>query len=376
VANQGENSISVLLGNGDGTFQKQVQYAAGGEPQGTVAGDFNGSGKLGIATTDFYSDGTAVFLGDGDGTFQPYTLFPVANTYLSFTATGDFRGDGKLDLAVTGSSDINGVGNVYILLGNGDGTFQSPVAYPVGNAPYGIVIGDFNNDGRADVAVANLSDNTVSVLLGNGDGTFQPQLVSTVGLGPFLLTAADFNTDGNLDLAVSNTDSGSASVLLGNGDGTFQPHVDYRFGEYPFGVGAADLSGEGAADLAVVNIFSNTVSVLLNLPVISVFPNALNFGKEKVGVQSNPQTITIANPSGTPITISSVTIGGTDATDFAKTSTCPHAPSKLAAGAQCSISVTFKPKATGHQKATLNLKDSVPGSPQSIALAGTGVSEQ
>jgi hypothetical protein len=379
VANQGEGTISVLLGNGDGTFQTQKQYAAGGEPEGIFMGDFNGTGNLGLATTDFYGPTTGAILpGNGNGTFQSLVGSPPVPAYVSLTATGDFRGNGTLDLAITGSvSDT--VSNVYIELGNGDGTFQQPVAYPTGNGPAEVVVGDFNNDGKADLAVAT-DDNTVSVLLGNGDGTFQPQLVYPVGVGPFWVTTADFNADGNLDLAVVNTNCveypcppGTVSILLGNGDGTFQPHVDYRFGDYAFADAAGDLSGEGGADLAVTNYLGSTVSVLLNLPVISVFPTALNFGNETVGVKSSPQTITIANPSGTPISITGKPkISGADATDFSETTTCPLKPKILAPGAECSISVTFDPKATGARSATVSLKDSVPGSPQSIALGGTG----
>jgi hypothetical protein len=165
---------------------------------------------------------------------------------------------------------------------------------------------------------------------------------------------------------------GTVSILFGNGDGTFQPHVDYLFGSSPSGTGVADLNGDGGVDLAVTNFYSNTVSVLLNLPVISIFPNALNFGAEKVGAKSSPLTTTIGNPSGTPITISKPRITGLDATDFAETTTCPLSPHTLAAGAQCSISVTFDPKAAGSRNATLALRDSVPGSPQAITLAGTG----
>jgi hypothetical protein len=375
VVDQGSNAISVLLGNGDGTFQPRVQYAAGVEPQWIAVGDFNGDGKLDLATDDYYTSNAAVLLGNGDGTFQPFATFPSGHDP-SRVATGDFNGDGKLDLAITLYSNT-----VSILLGNGDGTFQLPVTYSVGNIAAGLVVGDFNNDGRADIAVANDEDNTVSILLSNGDGTFQSQLVYPTGNVPVSLTLADFNGDGNLDLAVANILSfdapwppGTVSLLLGNGDGTFQPRVDYLFGEFPYGPAAADLNGDGGADLALGSGFPvGAVSVLLNLPVISVFPNALNFGTEKVGVKSSPLTIAISNPSGTPITISGKPkINGADATDFTETTTCALKLSTLAAGAQCSISVTFDPKATGSRNATLTLKDTVPGSPQAIALGGIG----
>jgi hypothetical protein len=378
VANEGENTISVLLGNGDGTFETQVQYASGKEPQGTVEGDFNGSGNLGLATDDFDGPGDAgVLLGNGNGTFQPFVSSPGSPAYTALLAAADFRGNGTVDLAITGTEDANtSLSNVYIELGNGDGTFQPAIAYPTGNGPEGVVVGDFNNDGKLDIATANDGDNTVSVLLGNGDGTFQPQLVFPVGNGPFLLTVADFNADGNLDLAVTNGNCcplpGTVSVLLGNGDGTFQPHVDYPFSEFPFGVAAGKLSGQGGADLAVVNYLSSSVAVLLNLPVISVFPNSLNFGTVKVGMTSPPQVVTISNPSGTPIDISKTGIVGADAKDFSETNNCPLSPKTLAPGAQCTFSITFTPKVAGALSAKAGLEDSVPGSPHVIAVKGTG----
>jgi hypothetical protein len=132
VANDGKNTISVLLGDGDGIFRTQVQYAAGVEPLCVALGDFSGDGKLDLATADVVTGSVAVLMGNGDGTFQPFASYP-ANYGSAWTATGDFNGDGNLDLAVTGS-DSN---VVSILIGNGDGTFQSPVSYTVGSDPVG-----------------------------------------------------------------------------------------------------------------------------------------------------------------------------------------------------------------------------------------------
>ena len=124
----------------------------------------------------------------------------------------DFNGDGKLDVAVTDS----GANVVYILLGNGDGTFAPPITIAVGNNPDAIVTGDLNNDGKIDLAIANFADNTVTVLLGNGDGTFSQAAGSPypVGKGPYQLVTADFNGDGKLDLAVVNLTDGTVSTLL------------------------------------------------------------------------------------------------------------------------------------------------------------------
>jgi hypothetical protein len=145
------------------------------------------------------------------------------------SVVGDFNGDGNLDIAAA-----NFFGNtVSVLLGNGYHTFKSHVDYATGNYPNGLAVGDFNGDGRLDLVVANYNVGTgdkVSVLFGNGDGTFQPHVDFGTGVGPWWVAVGDFDGDGRLDLAVANYNDSTISVLLGNGDGTFQTHVDYRTG--------------------------------------------------------------------------------------------------------------------------------------------------
>jgi hypothetical protein len=148
--------------------------------------------------------------------------------------------------------------------------------------------------------------------------------------------------------------------------------VDYRFGVLPSQPAVADFNGDGGVDMAVTNEVSKTVSVLLNLPVISVYPNAVNFGTEKVGNTSNPQVVTIGNPSGTPITLHTLKMNGPDKGDFAQTNNCPLSPTTLAPGDTCTVNVTFTPQAKGKRRAQITVEDSVAGSPQAIRLNGEG----
>jgi hypothetical protein len=226
VANVGSNTVSILLGNGDGTFQPQVVYQVGALPSGIVAADLNGDGKLDLVVANSSSNTVSILLGNGDGTFTGTADNPATGMDPASIAVGDFNGDGKLDLAVTNSGD----NTVSILLANGDGTFQPQTTFAVGKVPVGVVAGLFSGSSQPlDLVVVNERDSSLSVLVGNGDGTFQPESVISgeVGSNPTLIGTHDFNGDGKPDLIVFAGDgeasvSGQVTVLLGNGDGTFQ----------------------------------------------------------------------------------------------------------------------------------------------------------
>jgi hypothetical protein len=323
AVNATDNTVSILLGNGDGTFQPQNTFQVGNSPQGIIVADLNGDGKPDLAVTNSADGTVSVLLGNGDGTFAPQVVNGVGSGPQGITAA-DFNGDAKPDLAVTNQND----GTVSILLGNGDGTFKNQFTLPVGKGPLGIVAGaftgsgkpqdlvvvnsadntlsllqgngdgsfsaqsiiddpigtspasivaaDFNGDGNLDVAIT--SNSAVTVLLGNGDGTFQysPSLVVSLPFNPFGITAGDFNSDGILDLAVINSNGSTAVILTGNGNGTFQPQNSYVVGNSPGMIAAADLDGDGKPDLVNVNAGDSTISVLVDFLAASTTAQLTN----------------------------------------------------------------------------------------------------
>jgi hypothetical protein len=286
VADFGDSTVSVLLGNGDGSFQDSPSYLkthtffVGSGPVALAVADVNGDGKPDLVVANYYDDTVSVLLGNGDGTFQTQQVFAV-DLRPNSVAVADLNGDGKPDIV---TADYT-YGGVSVLLGKGDGTFQDQQVYHTGTKPRSVVVADFNGDGKLDLAVANYGDKTITVLPGNGDGTFGSAQYVFLSEGPFDLAAADLNGDGKPDLVSANYGTNTVSVLLGNGDGSFAPEQTIPVGASPFSVAVADVNGDHRPDIVVTNAGDDSVSVLLgNGTGFSYQTQSVSFGVGPDGV--------------------------------------------------------------------------------------------
>ena len=272
VANAGNNSVSVYLGDGSGNFTQQADVSVGRDPVALVSGDFTGNGLADLAVVNQADNTVSILLSNGTGGFTSNQLLAVGSTPTAIVA-GDFNGDGKLDLAVTSGS----ANQVSIYIGNGNGTFTDGEVIAVEKSPNSLAVGDFNGDGKQDLAVVNNASNTVSILLGNGDGSFQTPVNYAVGSAPTAVAVGEFSGNDVTDIAVANSGSGTVSVLEGNGDGTFWGTNTYQAGANPTALALGDLSGTGNGngdgdtdaddlpDLVVAMKGSNAVGDLMNL---------------------------------------------------------------------------------------------------------------
>lgn len=316
VANQQDNTVTLLLGDGKGGMRAAPgsPFSVGISPDSLAVGYFDGVYVLAVANRG--SNSVSVLTDPGTGTFTAVqgSPFPVGNSPSS-VAMGDFNGDGNADLAVANELD----NTVSILLGNAVGGFTAATGSPfaVQENPAAVAVSDLNLDGNQDLAIANLSTNNVTVLLGNGAGGFSAASSSpfAVGTAPDAIAIADFNGDGVPDLAIANSASNNVSVLLGTGTGGFKPGLGnpYGVGNSPRSLAVGDFSQNGKLDLVTANLGADDVTVLLNtFTVIPVMVSAASFTSGGPVAPGSLASIFGSNPISTPLTASPLTpcLGG------------------------------------------------------------------
>ncbi len=346
----GAGSVNIYLGHGDGTFGTANNITAGPANSGSrllAVGDFNEDGIQDLVATNAFANNVSVLLGKGDGTFKPYVSYPVTTSTTGNqgqapwnVVVGDLDGDGNLDLAVASDN----AGSITVLLGNGDGTFQTPTYIPTGAQQVGsVAIADFDGDGKLDLATTSAGDNAVYVLLNttsrrNGF-SFGAPTKNTMNGGPYYLTIGDFDRDGNPDIISANDGSNNVGVLIGNGDGTFATSAYYGVGAGSIFANVGDINGDDRVDLTAVT--NNGLSVLLS-------------GQAETATLSN---VTVAGCSVQSLvatyggdtnysTSTSPSVNITNAA-LATTLTLGVTPAGAAAGQQISLTATLAPYSQG-----------------------------
>jgi Bacterial type II and III secretion system protein/FG-GAP-like repeat len=293
VANQKTNSLSVLLGNGDGTFQAPTAVVTGNAPSSIAVADFNGDGISDLAIVNQGDNTIGIYLGNGDGTFKAPTLLPTGAKPTSIVAAAfDSSSNAIIDLAITNFGD----NTLETFIGDGKGGFSAGTTYATGVAPIYVASADVNADQILDLIVAdsgtvatgtNSVINSVSVFIGNGDGTFGTNTALRfdypVGTNPTSIAIADFNSDGLPDMAVAAQGDNALAVLIGTGNGTFSPPFELPLQASPDSVATADFNGDGLPDVVVSNFGSNTAAIVLDSAALfgastgaegTQFPNA------------------------------------------------------------------------------------------------------
>lgn len=253
----------VLLPRVGGALYPGSEFPVGFIPSSVVTADLNADGFLDVVTANAQSRDISVLLGNGDGTFEMPRAFVGVNGQPVWIGVADLNGDGAFDLVSAASFTFDNGGGLSVLLGNGDGTFQPAQSFASGDAPNQVAIADFNGDLRLDMVSANTESFDLSLLLGNGDGTFQPQERLSLSGAPAGVVSDDLNRDGFIDLVTANQDTDKLSMLLGNGDGTFQEERQLSVSGGPTSLAVVDINADGSPDILAATTHTADVAVLL-----------------------------------------------------------------------------------------------------------------
>ncbi|HTU14266.1 MAG TPA: FG-GAP-like repeat-containing protein [Solirubrobacterales bacterium] len=368
VPNYGGDDLSVLMNEDDGTFAAAANFATGDMPTSVAIGQFNGDSFRDLAVTNRGDDDISVLLGGGNGSFAPKTDYAAGDTPNDIAA-GDLNGDGRADLAVT----LQGNEKTAIFLANlATGTFNPAVQYFSGAIPTGVALGDLNGNGTLDLVVTDTNSGGVAVQTGAGDGTFGAPTAFGVGTNPYTAAVGDLTGDGILDIATANNGSDTVSVLRGFGNSTFASSVNYPAGDGPWALAIGDLDGDENPDIAVSDWAEPKVSVLINdAPTATASPAPLTFPAQPTGT-TGEQTLTITNTAGGGELLTGGTVlEGPDAADFSiGLNTCSEVPIPLAES--CEITIGFTPSAVGSRNATLAVFYNSADGPLEVPLSGTG----
>ena len=281
--------VIVLLGDGNRSFGVVTTNGVGPTYMGAV-GDFNGDSQLDVVLCQPWSNAIAILLGYGNGTFRSPTIYPTGDgSYPIWVTVDDFNNDSRLDIAVVNPN----LWNIGILLGHGDGTFanQTPYSTNAYGTSNSATTGDFDNDGRLDIAIGIYGSNSLGVLFGLGNGTFWPLTIYPAGDGSLVqwIDAVDINDDGRLDIIVTNTDNSNLGIILGHANGTFFNRITYPVGinSYPFSIGLGDFNNDGRIDVVVSNMLSDNMGILLgyaSVDFVSTAATSIGEGSQPVSI--------------------------------------------------------------------------------------------